>query len=232
MYVIAAYNSPWKLLPPPNLDGILESAFSAVLCGDLNCKHLLWSSRADNSNGRTLEAHHGLFVLDPQQPTQLATTSAMDAMNIATLKESAPRAYLRLPPCLLKLRDEKDTPNTVTSIFTDWDIYADVLETTLPPCPSSPSPPALRNNAIALFETELSIAYTTATTTREVTHCPGRLPDVQMALIYHRRRLIRVAMPQSAEDIALNRLHSCIKKKLLAPFNNKLESKPHHISES
>jgi hypothetical protein len=117
-------------------------------------------------------------------------------------------------PVILELGDEKDTPKTITRFFTNWDKYAEFLETTLPPCPSLPSTPALLDDAVALFESALNMARTTATTTREVRILPIRLPDELKALICQRRRLIRVTMlSQSAEDkIALNRLHRCIRR--------------------
>jgi hypothetical protein len=140
-------------------------------------------SRADNSNGHILEAYadeHGLCILGPQQPTHLATTGTMDVLDIAILKDirltTAIEALHELSsdhlPVILELGDEKDTPKTITRFFTNWDKYAEFLETTLPPCPSLPSTPALLDDAVALFESALNMARTTATTTREVTYRP------------------------------------------------------------
>jgi hypothetical protein len=44
-------------------------------------------------------------------------------------------------PVILDLGD-KDKTKTITRIFTDWNKYADVLETTLPQCPSLPFSPS------------------------------------------------------------------------------------------
>jgi hypothetical protein len=82
------YKSPWKLLLPSNLDTIVGSASSAP-CGDLNCKHPTWNSRADNSNGYIFGAYadeHELGLLGPWQPTNLTTTDTMDVLDVAILK--------------------------------------------------------------------------------------------------------------------------------------------------
>jgi hypothetical protein len=47
-------------------------------------------------------------------------------------------------PVILDLEDEKGTPRAIIRIFTDLEKYADVLEITLPPCPSLPFTPAYR----------------------------------------------------------------------------------------
>jgi hypothetical protein len=134
-------------------------------------------------------------------------------------------------PVILELGDEKNTPKAIILFFTNWDKYAELLKTILPPCSSLPSIPALLDTAVALFESALNMARTTAMTTREGTYHPHLLPDKLKAFICQSRRLIQMAMwSQSAEGkLALNRLHRCTK---MAYFNNKWETKPHRISES
>jgi hypothetical protein len=100
-------------------------------------------------------------------------------------------------------------------------------------CPSLPFTPALLDDAVALFERALNMDRTTDKTNREVKYRSDRLPDELKALVRQRRRLIHVAvLPQSTEDkLALNQLHRCTKKKLMAHLNNKFETKMHYISK-
>ncbi|KAJ3628731.1 hypothetical protein Zmor_003878 [Zophobas morio] len=170
--MIATHKSPWKLLPPSDLDARPGSASSAVLCGDLNCKYLTWNNRANNSFGHPLGAYaneHGLCVLGPSNQ-HLATTGKMGVLDIAILKDillsTATEALHEQssdhPPVILELGTEKDSPKTSIHIFIDWDKYADV-ETTLQPCPSLTSMPAMLDDAVDFFETALNMAHNTAT---------------------------------------------------------------------
>jgi hypothetical protein len=50
----------------------------------------------------------------------------------------------------------------------------------LPLCTSLPSTPALLDDAVALFESALNMAHTTATIIREVTYRPGRTKNTYL----------------------------------------------------
>jgi hypothetical protein len=150
--------------PLEAISALFGCVSSAFLCEDRNYKHPTWNSRADNSNGHILEAYtdeHGLCVLGPQQPTHLATTGTMDVLDITIHKDIRLTTVFEdlhelfsefLSPQLFTICERGTHQRQLPVFFTGWDKYADVLGTTLPPCSSLSSTPALLDDAIALFE--------------------------------------------------------------------------------
>ncbi|KAJ3617044.1 hypothetical protein Zmor_008886 [Zophobas morio] len=83
----------------------------------------------------------------------------------------------------------------------NWNKISELLEV-FPPFTTPFDTPAKLNNAVVEFERAMTEAHSRATRTREVVHCPKRLPEELKALICVRRQLIPVVITFHAQTDA------------------------------
>jgi hypothetical protein len=109
----------------------------------------------------------------PQQPTHLLTTGTMVVLDIVILKDihltTAVEALHVSPSRYSRIRRREGHTGDCHPLFYQLRQICQVFrKTTLPPCPSLPSTPALLDDAVAFFESALSITRTTAMAASEV----------------------------------------------------------------
>jgi len=82
---VAAYLPPAVAIAPTDLDAIFSLHDTAVLTGDLNCKHVSWNNASVNKNGSTLLSYFlnkAITINYPDHPTHFPYNSYPSVLDI------------------------------------------------------------------------------------------------------------------------------------------------------
>ena len=164
---VSAYLPPAVTIAPTDLDAISSLHDTAVLAGDLNCKHVSWNNASVNKNGSTLLSYSlnkTITINYPNQPTHLPYNSYPCILDIALSQRcttSKPQSIPALSsdhnPIVFKfhLHPDFSAPTILYDYkHANWPLFQHSLDTTL-----DPDPP---------IQTTIELDYTIATFTWSV----------------------------------------------------------------
>jgi len=208
---VAACLPPAVAIAPTDLDAIFLLHDTAVLTGDLNCKHVSWNNASVNKNGNTLLSYclnKAITVNYPDQPTHFPYNSYPSVLDIALSQrctaskaQSVPALSSDHNPLVFKvlLHPDFSEPRILYDYkHANWPIFRYSLDTALDPDSSIQSTADL-DHAIDTFSRSVQQAAIHAipvyTVKRNHLMFPPNLRYLLKLKNYYRHRYQRSRLP-------------------------------------